>query len=156
MGSGRSPGGPKPLAAALNPYCPAPPRSDRETAETIPQPAVPGGPTARAIIEVEGDTPFLRMNSTAISAWRCAPRSSRPRRGGHRLWHSPRRGPLHQRNPVAACRVGAASRCLPPSPGRHAVLVGPDRHDNDVAGAKCGHAKTGDEISRTVDAGKAR
>lgn len=30
-----------------------------------------------------------------------------------------------------------------------------DRHDNDVAGAERGHAKTADEISRAADAGEA-
>ena len=77
----------------------------------------------RYLLEGEGDTPFLRMNSNNYLGMTLRSEIIEAEES-HRLWYWPRRGSLHQRNLVDPCHVGAASRSLPPSPGRHAVFVG--------------------------------
>ena len=79
----------------------------------------------RYLLEGEGDTPFLRMNSNSYLGM--ALRSEvieAEERAATAYGTGPGAVCFISGNLVPARRVGAASRSLPPSPGRHAVFVG--------------------------------
>jgi hypothetical protein len=84
------------------------------------------------LIEGEGETLFLRMNSNgylgmALRAEVVAAEEA----AVAKLRRRPRRGAVHQRNMVVSHRVREAARGLPRPAGGDAVLVGLCRDDGD-------------------------